>query len=87
MACTRAVILVLHAVINMLPTKFIAQLNGFSAVWHFIGTFVLIVLLPAVAPTHQSASYGKQRMALPGPPMPEQCMCFLFHTRMHNILR
>ena len=54
---TAAVILVLHACINFLPTKFIATLNGVSAVWHLVGTFTLIILLPAVAPTHQSASY------------------------------
>lgn len=25
--------------------------------WHIIGTIVLIILLPSVAPTHQSATY------------------------------
>lgn len=32
-------------------------MNGISVVWHVVGTFVLIILLPAVAPTHQSAEF------------------------------
>ena len=52
-----AVILILHAMINFLPTRFLALWNGASTVWHIIGTFVLIILLPAVAPTHQSSSF------------------------------
>ena len=52
-----AVILFLHALINFLPTRFLAIWNATSTVWHIVGTFVLIILLPAVAPTHQSGSY------------------------------
>lgn len=32
-------------------------LSGVSTVWHMVGTVTLIILLPAVAPTHQSAKY------------------------------
>ncbi len=52
-----AVILVVHALINFLPTRVLAIMNGVSAVWHVVGTFTLIILLLAVAPTHQSAEY------------------------------
>lgn len=52
-----AVILFLHALINFLPTRVLALMNGASVVWHITGTFVLIILLPAVAPTHQSAEF------------------------------
>lgn len=52
-----AVILVLHAMINFMPTRFLALWNGASTVWHIIGTFVLIILLPAVAPTHQTRAF------------------------------
>ncbi len=52
-----AVILILHALINFLPTRFLALWNAASTVWHITGTIVLIILLPAVAPTHQSAAY------------------------------
>ena len=52
-----AVILILHAIINFMPTRFLALWNGASTVWHIIGTFVLIILLPAVAPTHQTSAF------------------------------
>ncbi len=52
-----AVILFLHALINFLPTRFLALWNAASTVWHIIGTAVLIILLPAVAPTHQSSAF------------------------------
>ncbi|BDA43078.1 Amino-acid permease BAT1 [Coccomyxa sp. Obi] len=52
-----AIILFLHAIINFLPTRILALMNGVSVVWHVVGTFVLIILLPAVAPTHQSAEF------------------------------
>ncbi|CAL5221654.1 g3881 [Coccomyxa viridis] len=51
------VILFLHALINFLPTRFLALWNAASTVWHIIGTAVLIILLPAVAPTHQSSAF------------------------------
>ena len=57
MAVCRAVILLLHALINFLPTRFLALWNAASVVWHVLGTFVLIILLPAVAPMHQSGEY------------------------------
>lgn len=52
-----AVTLVLHAVINFLPTRILGMLNGFSVCWHVAGAFALIILLPAVAPTHQGADF------------------------------
>ncbi|CAK0780294.1 hypothetical protein CVIRNUC_005001 [Coccomyxa viridis] len=51
------IILLLHALINFLPTRFLALWNAASVVWHVLGTFVLIILLPAVAPVHQSGAY------------------------------
>ena len=49
--------LILHALINFLPTRILGILNGFSVCWHVAAVFVLIILLPAVAPTHQGADF------------------------------
>ena len=42
---------------NTIGTKLSAILNGFSSVWHMIGTLVLVITLLAVAPTHQSGKF------------------------------
>ena len=34
-----------------------AVLNTVSVVWHVLGTIFLVILLPFVAPTHQSANF------------------------------
>ena len=46
-----------HAFLNIFSTKINALLNSISAVWHIVGVVVCIIVLPAVAPTHQSAKY------------------------------
>ncbi|EFN58316.1 hypothetical protein CHLNCDRAFT_142334, partial [Chlorella variabilis] len=49
--------LVCHGLLNTFANRLLAILNGISVFWHVVGTFVFIVALLAVAPTHQSASY------------------------------
>ena len=46
-----------HGVMNTVGTKLSAILNGFSSVWHMVGTLVLVITLLAVAPTHQSGKF------------------------------
>ena len=50
-------ILFCHGLLNTIGTRLAALLNGFSSVWHMVGTLVIVVVLLAVAPTHQSASF------------------------------
>eukprot|EP00891_Asterochloris_glomerata_P002201 jgi/Astpho2/2201/Aster-03190 len=50
-------VLVCHAFLNIFSTKINALLNSISAVWHIVGVVVCIIVLPAVAPSHQSAKY------------------------------
>lgn len=50
-------ILVCHGLLNTIGTKLAALLNGFSSVWHMVGTLVIVIVLLAVAPTHQSRSF------------------------------
>ena len=50
-------ILVCHGLLNCLSTRVIGWISGISTIWHMLGTVVLIILIPAVAPTHQSGSY------------------------------
>ncbi|DBB05374.1 TPA: hypothetical protein ACH3X3_010590 [Trebouxia sp. C0006] len=50
-------ILVCHGLLNTIGTKLAALLNGFSSVWHMVGTLVIVIVLLAVAPTHQSGSF------------------------------
>ena len=42
---------------NCFSSRILAWINAFSVFWHVAGTVVLIILLPAVAPTRQPASY------------------------------
>jgi uncharacterized membrane protein YeaQ/YmgE (transglycosylase-associated protein family) len=49
-------ILVSHALLNTFGVNWLNFLNSLSVVWQVVGTVVLIVMIPAVAPTHQSAS-------------------------------
>ena len=46
-----------HGLLNTMGTKITAYLNGFSSVWHMVGTLVIVIVLLAVAPTHQSGKY------------------------------
>lgn len=50
-------ILVLSGLMNVFSTRIIAWLNAISVFWHVTGAIVLIILIPAVAPTHQSGDY------------------------------
>ncbi|GBF90646.1 amino-acid permease BAT1-like protein [Raphidocelis subcapitata] len=52
-----AAITVIHGLINMLPIHYIGIMNCVSIGWHIAVTAVFCVLLPAVAPTHQPASF------------------------------
>lgn len=47
----------LSGLMNVFSTWIIAWLNAVSVFWHFTGVIVLIILIPAVAPTHQSGDY------------------------------
>jgi hypothetical protein len=49
--------LIIHALINFLPTYILGYINGASVVWHVTGAFCLMILIPAVAPTHQDATF------------------------------
>ena len=57
MTLDAAGILVCHGLLNTIGTKLAALLNGFSSVWHMVGTLVIVIVLLAVAPTHQSGSF------------------------------
>lgn len=50
-------ILVGAALLNVFSTQVVSFLNLFSFVWHVGGVLVLLIFIPAVAPTHQSAAY------------------------------
>ncbi|CAL5228608.1 g11771 [Coccomyxa viridis] len=52
-----AVVLVIHGLVNSFSTRILAYMSTFSAGWHFVGGIVVTILLPCVAPTHQSASF------------------------------
>lgn len=53
----RAAVLAVHGLVNTISTRLLAWVSTFSAAWHFLGTFLLVILLPTVAPTHQSAAF------------------------------
>ena len=52
-----AAILFCHGILNTIGTKVSAYLNGFSSVWHMVGTLVLVITLLAVAPTPQRGTF------------------------------
>lgn len=47
----------LAGLMNVASTKIIAWMNAISVFWHVAGAITLIILIPAVAPVHQSGSY------------------------------
>lgn len=51
------VVLVLSGLINSFDVKVVSLLDGISVVWHIAGTVIYMIILLAVAPTHQPASY------------------------------
>jgi amino acid transporter len=52
-----AVILALHAVINIFSHRLLALFNAVSVWWHVIGVLIIIGILIIVPDTHQSASF------------------------------
>jgi amino acid transporter len=52
-----ALILFLHAVINISGSRFVARLNGISVFWHVVGVIVIIVVLIFVPTHHQSVKF------------------------------
>ncbi|CAM3156889.1 amino acid permease [Sporolactobacillus spathodeae] len=49
---TYAVILVMHATFNHIGINVVSKLNSFSAIYHFIGVFIIIGVLTAFGPHH-----------------------------------
>jgi len=43
--------------VPIFAVRFVGMLSIISTIWHVIGTFVIVALVSAVAPTHQSAHY------------------------------
>ena len=52
-----AVILALHALINIFSHRLIALFNAISVWWHVIGVLIIIGILVIVPDTHQSADF------------------------------
>jgi amino acid transporter len=52
-----ALILVLHALINIFSHKLLALFNAISVWWHVIGTAIIIAILVFVPGDHQSANF------------------------------
>jgi amino acid transporter len=52
-----AIILVVHALINIFSSHLVAMFTNVSVWWHVIGVFVIIVLLVVVPAHHQSFSF------------------------------
>ena len=52
-----AAILICHGVLNTFGTVINAMLNAFSSIWHMVGVVVIVIVLPAVAVTHQSGKF------------------------------
>jgi len=42
---------------NLLGLRFSAYLNKFMAVWVLIGTLIVVITVPAMAPTHNTAKW------------------------------
>ena len=49
--------LVLHGLMNTISTRLLAWVSTFSAAWHILGSTLLVILLPVVAPTHQTGAF------------------------------
>ena len=52
-----AIILALHALINIFSDRLIALFNSISVWWHVIGTLIILGILIFVPDHHQSASF------------------------------
>lgn len=52
-----ALTLLWAGIVNTATVRVVSFLDGVSVVWHCLGTAVFAIVVLAVAPTHQSASY------------------------------
>jgi amino acid transporter len=52
-----AVILALHAIINIFSHRLLALFNSISVVWHVVGVLIIIGILVIVPDSHQSADF------------------------------
>lgn len=52
-----AAALVTQGLLCQLPIRYLGAINKFSVFWNVCGAVTLIILLPCVAPTHQSAKF------------------------------
>lgn len=50
-------ILVLHGIINSLPISWLSFLGQLAAFWNVLGVFVLMIIIPCVAPERASAKF------------------------------
>ena len=53
----RAVCLVAHGFLNMMSARWMARFMLLAGVYQLVASVVVIVLIPAIAPTHQSADW------------------------------
>ncbi len=53
----RAVCLVMHGFINMMSAHGIARFMTFSGAYQLVAAVTVIVLIPVIAPDHQSADF------------------------------
>jgi amino acid transporter len=52
-----AAMLVSHGLLNTFSIRVLSVLDGISAVWHVVGTLAFMIILLAVAPSRQPASW------------------------------
>ncbi|KAK1269232.1 hypothetical protein QJS04_geneDACA017594 [Acorus gramineus] len=55
--CFHGGILLLHALLNSLSIHWLSLFGQFAAAWNVLGVFVLMILIPTVAPQKASASF------------------------------
>ncbi|KAK1324689.1 hypothetical protein QJS10_CPA01g01379 [Acorus calamus] len=55
--CFHGGILLLHALLNSLSINLLSLFGQFAAAWNLLGVFVLMILIPTVAPQKASASF------------------------------
>ena len=55
--CSPAVCLVLHGFINMMSAHGIARFMAFSGAYQLVAAVAVIVLIPMIAPQHQSPEF------------------------------
>eukprot|EP01018_Ginkgo_biloba_P025347 Gb_18566 [translate_table: standard] len=50
-------ILLLHAILNSLPINILSFFGTFASAWNVLGVFVLMILIPVVAPVRASSTF------------------------------